>query len=108
MEDSERARLLRKLDDCNLTDFQKDVLRATLDIPRGEVRTYKQIAEAVGHPKAYRAVGTALKKNPLAPQIPCHRVIKSNGELGSYSGDGGKKRKMELLSMEGSETHFAA
>ena len=108
MEDFEKARLRRKLDDYDLTDFQKDVLRAALEIPKGEVRTYKQIAEAVGHPKAYRAVGTALKKNPLAPDIPCHRVIKSNGELGNYSGVGGTKRKMELLSMEGNEPHFAA
>jgi methylated-DNA-[protein]-cysteine S-methyltransferase len=54
---------------------------ATLMIPRGKVTTYKRIAEMIGRPRAYRAVGNALHKNPLAPIIPCHRVIRSDGAL---------------------------
>jgi methylated-DNA-[protein]-cysteine S-methyltransferase len=54
---------------------------ATLKIPRGKVTTYKRIAEMIGRPKAYRAVGNALHKNPLAPIIPCHRVVRSDGGL---------------------------
>ncbi len=109
MGSQEKERLLRKLDRYGLTPFQKSVLKATLDIPRGEVRTYKQIAQAVGRPRAYRAVGTALRNNPLAVQIPCHRVIKSSGELGEYSGSAaGTKRKGELLAMEGADAGMAA
>lgn len=96
-----KGELLRKLDSYNLTDFQKEVLRATLEIPKGEVRTYKQIAESIGHGGAYRAVGSALKKNPLAPMIPCHRVIKSSGELGNYSAGRGTATKRRMLLEEG-------
>jgi len=63
------------------TDFEKDVLMATLEIPKGKVSTYKRIAEKIGRPNAYRAVGNALHKNPLAPIIPCHRVVRSDGFL---------------------------
>lgn len=91
---------LDKLHNYDLTDFQKKVLVATMSIKKGEVKTYKQIAQQIGHSKAYRAVGTALKKNPLPIEIPCHRVIKSNGELGNYS-SGGTKVKMKLLKLEG-------
>jgi len=66
------------------TDFEIDVLMATFEIPRGKVSTYKRIAEKIGRPNAYRAVGNALHKNPLAPIIPCHRVVRSDGYL---SGD---------------------
>jgi methylated-DNA-[protein]-cysteine S-methyltransferase len=92
---------LRKLRESDLTDFQKRVLVATAKIPKGQTRTYKQIAAAVGHPNAYRAVGSALKRNPLAPMIPCHRVIKSSGDLGNYSGVGGRHGKMLMLKKEG-------
>jgi len=92
--------LLRKLDSYNLTEFQKLVLKETLNIEKGEVLTYKQLAERIGHGKAYRAVGSALKINPLAPMIPCHRVIRSDGTLGNYSGTGGSRRKRELLASE--------
>jgi len=61
------------------TDFEKAVLMATFKIPKGKVSTYKRIAEKIGKPNAYRAVGNALHKNPLAPIIPCHRVIRSDG-----------------------------
>ncbi len=63
------------------TEFERAVLLATLKIPRGKVSTYKRIAEIVGRPRAFRAVGNALHKNPLAPIIPCHRVVRSNGRI---------------------------
>lgn len=91
--------MLDVLNRNNLTGFQKKVLLETLKIPKGQTRTYKQIASRIGHPKAYRAVGTALKINPLPIVIPCHRVIKSDGTLGNYSG-GGTKRKLALLRKE--------
>ena len=61
------------------TEFEKAVLMATLEIPKGKVSTYKRIAKRIGRPNAYRAVGNALHKNPLAPINPCHRVIRSDG-----------------------------
>ena len=68
-------------------------------IPRGEVTTYKILAQQLGT-KAYRAVGTAVKNNPDAPIIPCHRVVKSDGSIGFYSGKGGVKTKIRLLEKE--------
>lgn len=81
-----------------LTGFEKAVLLATLKIPRGETRTYSQIARAIGKPKAARAVGNALNKNPFAPQVPCHRVVSKNG-IGGYAK--GTKKKKEMLKSEG-------
>ncbi len=95
-----KSNIVKRINTQNLTQFQKKVLIETFKISKGETRTYKQIAQAVGIPNAYRAVGTALKKNPLAPIVPCHRVIKSNGQLGNYSAPGGTKRKRELLEQE--------
>jgi methylated-DNA-[protein]-cysteine S-methyltransferase len=69
-------------------------------IPRGEVTTYKILAQQLGT-KAYRAVGTAVKNNPDAPIIPCHRVVKSDGSIGFYSGKGGIRTKIKLLEKEG-------
>lgn len=63
------------------TAFEKAVLMAVFNIPRGKVSTYKRIAEIVGRPRAFRAVGNALHKNPLAPIIPCHRVVRSDGRI---------------------------
>jgi len=74
-----RERILQYL--SGKTDFEKAVLMATLEIPRGKVSTYKRIAEKIGRPRACRAVGNALHKNPLAPIIPCHRVVRSDGLL---------------------------
>ena len=82
----------------NCSDFQRRVLEYTLKIPKGQVRTYREVAEAVGSPRACRAVGQALKKNPLPVVIPCHRVIRSDGRLGSYAG--GKNKKKKLLIKE--------
>ena len=86
------------------TPFQRRVYEAVLRIPRGQVRTYAQIARSIGNPKAARAVGQALKRNRWAPQIPCHRVVASAGRLGGYSGPGGLERKKELLGQEGAFT----
>ena len=99
--------MLEVLDKNGLTDFQKKVLLETLKIPRGQTRTYKQIASRIGHPKAYRAVGTALKRNPIPIIIPCHRVIKSDGTLGNYSGEG-TKRKLALLREERARVVYKA
>lgn len=80
-----------------LTDFQKRVLKITSCIPLGQVRSYQWLARKIGKPKAVRAVGQALKKNPYPIIIPCHRVIKSNGSLGGYAKGKELKRKLLLL-----------
>jgi len=80
--------------------FFRKVWKACALIPEGETRTYGWIAEKIGFPKAARAVGTALAKNPFAPAVPCHRVIRSGGSLGGYSGPGGVKTKKRLLLKE--------
>ena len=95
-----KALALSKLKRSKLTPFQKRVLIETSKIPVGRTATYKQIASACGRPNAYRAVGTALRKNPFPISIPCHRVIRSDGRLGMYSG-GGEARKRRLLMSEG-------
>jgi methylated-DNA-[protein]-cysteine S-methyltransferase len=76
------------------TDFQLRVLEETLRIPFGRVRAYSWIAKRVGSPGAARAVGSVLRKNPYPLFIPCHRVVKSDGTLGRYSGGKGVKRKL--------------
>ena len=83
------------------TKFQVKVWKYLLKIPKGKVKTYKQIAIAIKKPNSARAVGNAIGKNPYAPRIPCHRVIRSNGKLGGYSGKGGIKKKLKLLKKEG-------
>ena len=83
------------------TPFQQKVYEALLKIPRGQVRTYAQVARMIGRPTAARAVGQALKANRWAPQIPCHRVIGSDGTLGGYSALGGPAAKRRLLHREG-------
>ncbi len=74
---------------------------ACLNIPAGQTRSYAELAAAIGRPKAARAVALALKHNPFAPFVPCHRVICSDGSLGGYSGPGGINAKMKLLMSEG-------
>tara|TARA_B100000700_G_scaffold293078_1_gene353718 strand:+ start:2427 stop:2702 length:276 start_codon:yes stop_codon:yes gene_type:complete len=83
------------------TEFQIEVWKELSKIPKGEVRTYKQIAKSIGKPKSSRAVANACAKNPYPIVIPCHRVIRSDGTVGGYSGHGGIKRKKELLQKEG-------
>ena len=80
------------------TKFQEEVWLALCTIPYGEVRTYKEIAEQINRPKAYRAVGMACNKNPIGLLIPCHRVIGSNGDLVGYAG--GLDLKEKLLKHE--------
>jgi len=81
-----------------MNSFTKKVYKAVLTIPLGEVRTYKWVAKKIGHPKAYRAVGQALKNNPYPLIIPCHRVVSSSGALGGYAW--GVKKKKVLLNLE--------
>ena len=69
-------------------------------IPKGSIKTYKDVAIAINQPKASRAVANACAKNPYAPKKPCHRVIRSDGRLGGYSGRGGIKEKLRLLRSE--------
>ena len=83
------------------TEFQLKVWAYLRKIPRGSVRTYAQVAKDLGKPLAIRAVANAIGKNPYAPKIPCHRVIRSDGSLGGYSGKGGVKTKRFLLKKEG-------
>jgi len=80
------------------TEFQKKVWNALCDIPYGETRTYKDIATAIGNPKASRAVGMANNKNPITIAVPCHRVIGANGKLVGYAG--GLEMKKALIELE--------
>lgn len=96
-----RKEIERKLDQFEFTAFQRRVLLACYGIKEGETVSYKELAKRAGRPKAYRAVGTIMKNNPFPITIPCHRVIKSDGNLGNYSGTGGAERKRELLAKEG-------
>ena len=83
-----------------LTKFQKRVYDFVRAIPKGKTATYKEVAIAIGHPKAYRAVGNALNKNPFAPTVPCHRVIRSDGKIGGFAS--GTQKKVKLLQKENS------
>lgn len=80
------------------TIFQERVYKILKKVPKGKVTTYKALANKAGT-KAYRAVGSAMNKNPYAPQVPCHRVINSNGEVGGFAS--GTKNKIKLLKKEG-------
>jgi len=82
-----------------LTDFEKRVLAELLHIPAGRVTTYARLALRIGQPRASRAVGNALNKNPDAPLVPCHRVVKSDGSVGGY--EFGIDQKIKLLKKEG-------
>ena len=81
-----------------MTSFQSRVWSVCARIPRGRVSTYKYIARAL-HTRAYQAVGNALNKSPGMPSVPCHRVVKSDGELGGFAH--GSRKKKELLETEG-------
>lgn len=83
--------------------FANKVYMLLRQIPKGKVTTYKILAEKL-NTKAYRAVGQALKRNPNAPEVPCHRVVNSNGDLGGYNGHRSGtdlNRKIKLLTKEG-------
>ena len=81
--------------------IKKKVWKAIDKIPSGHTITYKQLAESIGKPNAYRAVANACGKNPRPIKTPCHRVISSNGSIGGYSAKGGVRRKKALLKKEG-------
>lgn len=81
------------------TDFERDVLLTAFEIPKGKVSTYKRMAEKIGKPRAYRAVGNALHKNPLAPVVPCHRVVESDGRIAGAEQSVEARRR--LLEQEG-------
>lgn len=83
------------------TQFQNTVYSYLRTIPAGEVRTYKEVAIAIKSPRSYRAVATACAKNPNLVTTPCHRIIRSDGGLGGYSGPGGLATKRKLLLSEG-------
>ena len=83
------------------TKFQVKVWTFLKKIPKGTVKSYSQVAKAIGKPRAIRAVANAIGKNPYPLLIPCHRVIRSDGSLGGYSGKGGIKTKRFLLKKEG-------
>lgn len=88
---------------ARVNPFAKKVYKLVKKIPKGKVTTYKEIAQTL-NTKAYQAVGQALKHNPFAPQVPCHRVVKSNGSIGGFSGKiRGKKirKKIKMLEKEG-------
>ena len=85
------------------TVFQQQVWKALCDIPYGETRSYKQIAEAIGNPKAVRAVGMANNRNPLLIVVPCHRVVGANGKLVGYAA--GIEKKEFLLKLEGTASN---
>tara|TARA_X000000368_G_C22700678_1_gene566646 strand:- start:306 stop:575 length:270 start_codon:yes stop_codon:yes gene_type:complete len=83
------------------TKFQIKVWKCLMEIPKGQVKTYKQVAKAINRPKSARAVANACAKNPYAPKVPCHRVIRSDGTYGGFSAKGGTKLKKKLLKKEG-------
>jgi methylated-DNA-[protein]-cysteine S-methyltransferase len=88
-----------RIDILSCPPFQQDVLRAEHAIPRGSVSTYSRIAGHLGRPRAARAVGTSLARNPFPILVPCHRAIRSDGFLGGFQG--GTAMKQSLLEMEG-------
>ena len=83
------------------TKFQIKVWKYLIKIPKGKVKTYKQVAKGINRPKSSRAVANACGKNPYFPKVPCHRVIRSDGTLGGFSAPGGVKVKKKLLKKEG-------
>jgi O-6-methylguanine DNA methyltransferase len=89
--------------DLRGTDFQLQCWHALLDIPYGETRSYGDVARAIGHPQAFRAVGMSNNRNPVAIVVPCHRVIASSGSLCGYGGGLDVKRK--LLDLEQTHLH---
>lgn len=99
--DGEREQLDIAVDLSMVTPFQRSVLEEATRVPRGQVATYGEIAQRLGKPKASRAVGQALRRNPVPIVVPCHRVVNADGTLGGYGGKLGSRRKIELLRLEG-------
>ena len=82
-----------------MTLFEEKIYQCVRRIPRGRVATYREVAKAAGAPRAFRAVGNALNKNPFAPKVPCHRVVRSDGNIGGFAS--GTRKKQKLLQSEG-------
>ncbi|MEO8216917.1 MAG: methylated-DNA--[protein]-cysteine S-methyltransferase [Acidobacteriota bacterium] len=93
-----------EVDLSGLGEFERQVLTTIVAIPRGEVRPYAWVAREIGRPRAVRAVGNALNKNPLAPVLPCHRVVPTGGGIGNYAL--GSPKKMALLRREGVNVEY--
>jgi O-6-methylguanine DNA methyltransferase len=87
-----------RLDLSGATSFDRAVWETTLSIPYGETRSYAWVAQQIGRPRAFRAVGSALARNPFPIVVPCHRVVASSGNLGGFSG--GLALKKSLLELE--------
>lgn len=85
------------LDLGGLTSLQRAVLKAVASVPRGEVRSYGEVAAQVGHPRASRFVGTTLAQNPFPIFIPCHRIVRADGSLGGFSSGTDLKKRMLAL-----------
>jgi methylated-DNA-[protein]-cysteine S-methyltransferase len=98
----ERTDFTMPIDWSVMSDFQQSAMQAVCDIPYGQVRTYMDIANLLGKPKAIRAVGRANATNPMPIVVPCHRVHGSDGKLHGYSAPGGLETKAWLLQLEGS------
>lgn len=81
--------------------FNQQVWELCRKIPKGKVTTYKELGKALGKGQVYRAVGNALKRNPYAPEVPCHRVVSSDGSLGGYCGKMNSLKKRKMLEEEG-------
>lgn len=90
---------VKKIQSSNASPFYQSVWLAMLQIPRGKVSTYGEIARAIGNPRAARAIGGACNQNPFAPDVPCHRIVSSDGKLGGYAH--GSAKKIALLKKEG-------
>lgn len=95
--EGQRNQFALKLDWSSLKPFQRAVLEAARQIPFGETRSYGWIAKQIGKPRASRAVGQALRTNPIPIILPCHRVISGDGGLGGYAGGLALKRKLLML-----------
>ncbi len=94
-----RTEWVKKIKSSGASAFYQSVWLAMLKIPRGKVSTYGEIARAIGKPSASRAIGGACNQNPFAPDVPCHRIVSSDGKLGGYAH--GSAKKIALLKKEG-------
>lgn len=99
--DGRRREFELPVDLSRLTPFQRQVLKAAIQVPAGVVATYGEIARRIGKPGASRAVGQALARNPIPIVVPCHRVVAADGSLTGYSGGAGVETKRKLLALEG-------
>jgi methylated-DNA-[protein]-cysteine S-methyltransferase len=95
-----RRRFEVSLDLSSASDFERKVLAAALRVPYGSTATYSDLARAIRRPRAARGVGNALRRNPIAILVPCHRIVRADGTLGGYAGPRGTPEKRRLLELE--------